>query len=59
MDNRAAETRRANEASRKAKRQREREEWEALKASLLQIANNESAKPETRLEAIKMLEQRK
>lgn len=59
MDNKATETRRANEASRKEKRQREREEREALKASLLQIANDESAKPETRLEAIKMLEQRK
>lgn len=53
--NKSSETRRANEESRKAKRQREREEWEALKASLLQIANDESAKPETRLEAIKML----
>lgn len=59
MDNKAAQTRRANEAARKAKHQREREEWEALKVSLLQIANDESAKPETRLEAIKMLEQRK
>lgn len=55
MDSKAAETRRANEASRKAKRQREREEWEKLKASLLQIANDENANPETRLEAIKML----
>lgn len=59
MDNKAAETRRANEASRKAKHQRGREEWEALKVSLLQIANDPNAKPETRLEAIKMLEQRK
>lgn len=59
MDNKAGETRRANEAARKAKRHREREEWERLKASLLQIANDEKAKPETRLEAIKMLEQHK
>lgn len=55
--NKAVDTRRANEAARKEKRQREREEWEKLKAALMQIANDANAKPETRLEAIKILEQ--
>lgn len=55
--NKAVDTRRRNEEARKEKRQREQEEWEKLKTSLMQIASDANANPETRLEAIKILEQ--